>query len=67
MERIPAMDESYTRVKRSTTVTRNIGRGMTYAYSAPHAPVKITITPIYDVCERCGHRIRRGNLRTEGG
>ena len=66
MERIPAVEESYTRFKRSTTGAVSIGRGQTYTYTAPHAPLKVTITPTYDVCERCGHGIRRGNLRTEG-
>jgi len=67
MERTPAMDESYTRVKRSTTSTINIGRGASYTYNVPHAPLKITITPVYDICMQCGHRIRRRNIRTDAG
>jgi rRNA maturation endonuclease Nob1 len=67
MERIPATDESYSRTKRTTSASMSIGRGRAYTYTAPHPPLKITITPMYDVCEQCGHRIRRRNLRTAGG
>ena len=67
MERVLAMNESYVRTKRSTSVTMSIGRGRAYTYGASHPPLKITVTPLYDICERCGHRIRRGNLRTDRG
>jgi hypothetical protein len=64
MVRRLAPDRSYVREKRRTTRMISLGRGKSYVYRAPHPPLRIRITPMYDVCETCGHRIRRGTMRT---
>lgn len=58
MEREPAIEESYVRPWR----TRERRISITQS-----ASMRIRLTPVYDICTRCDHRIRRRDIRTVGG
>jgi len=69
MKREIATDESYRRSKRvglPAGSARMSGQFATLR-SSGSAYRQVEITPTYDVCTECGHRIRRRNLKTTVG
>ena len=59
MDRAPALDEAYIRKGRVLPA----GGGSRYAGNPSTTVSQIRITPVYDTCTQCGHRIRRGNIK----
>ena len=59
MERALAPSEAYVRVGR----TRSIGTNRRISDGLSTVIGKVQVTPVYDTCTQCGHRIRRRNSK----
>lgn len=67
MQRVPAIEERYVRRSRSYPMgSRDMGRfGGRVPAPGLRTVEKVEVTPVYDVCEACGVRIRQGTLTTK--
>jgi len=64
-----ATDESYRRPRKGGLFTPTPRMSGTFGVikGSPHALPQLQITPVYDVCTECGHRIRRRNVKAPLG
>ena len=59
MKRELAVDEAYVR----SGGALSIGGGRRLAGDPSTTFSNVQVTPVYDVCMACGHRVRRGNAK----
>jgi len=69
MKREVAPDESYRRSKRTGPPAGSVRMAGQFGTlrSSGGTYQQVEITPTYDVCTECGHRIRRRNVKTTVG
>jgi len=60
MERTIAHEDAYVRVR----VARGFVSGRRLDGRMPGPAGKVKATPVHDICARCGHRIRRRNMKS---